>query len=167
LLWLANGELVVGDDAGRLSFLTRGQSSASRLYQPAGPHKAVNSISQSPSDGTLAVGYDDGVVVQVDPVGPRTVRDLFSGRQIGTLAWAPNGNVLAVSSVEFDLKLLDAQGNLLTRADVGYDVNGTAWSPDGKYIAAATDDHTFKIWQVTPRQKPGKQQPTPPAFMGR
>lgn len=167
LLWLATSEIAIGDDTGRISFFTRGQPAAARVFRPAKPHKAVNSLSLSPADGSLAVGYDDGVVVQVDTAAPKTIRDLFNGRQIGTVAWSPNGKVLAVSSVEFDLKLLDAQGSLLTRADVGYDVNATAWSPDGKYVAAAADDHTFKVWQVSPPQKPAKLALTPPSFMGR
>jgi len=167
LLWLPNGEIAVGDDSGHISFFTRGQTDSSRVYQPAGPHKAVNSFSLAQLGGMLAVGYDDGAVVLVDPTGPKTVRNLFMGRQTGTVSWAPNGKVLAVSSVDFDMKVLDLQGNVLTRVDVGYDVNATGWSPDGKYVAAAADDHTFKIWKVTPQQKPSKLEPTPPSFMGR
>ena len=165
LRWLQSGELAVGDDAGRVSFLANGKTV--RTFTPPAPHKAVNSLSLSPNGAQLAVGYDDGAIDLVDPAAAKLIRELPKGRQVGTVSWAPNGKLLAVSSVAFDLRLLDAQGQQLAREDVGYDVNGTAWSADGSLVAAAADDHSFKMWQVTPPQKPASAGPTPPSYMGR
>jgi WD40 repeat protein len=69
--------------------------------------------------------------------------------------------------VAFDLKLFDAEGKLVAKEDVGYDVNGTAWSSDGKYLAAGTDAHDFRIWQLVPPQTPSRPVPAGPAYMGR
>jgi WD40 repeat protein len=165
LRWLPTGELAAGDDAGRVSFLSGGTTV--RSFMPATAHKAVNSLSLSPHGAELAVGYDDGAIVLIDPASAKSIRELPKGRQIGTVSWSPNGKLLAVSSVAFDLRLLDGQGQQLAREDVGYDVNGTAWSANGSLVAAAADDHSFKIWQVTPPQTPASPGPTPPSFMGR
>lgn len=165
LRWLADGEIAVGDDTGRVTFLARGKPA--RTFQPPAAHKAVNSLSLSPTDPVLAVGYDDGAILTIDPLSGKVLRELPKGRQVGTVSWSPNGKLLAISSVAFDLRLLDAQGSEVTKQDVGYDVNGTAWSPDGSLLAAAADDHTFKIWQVAPPQTPSKTAPTPPSYMGR
>ncbi|HVA24301.1 MAG TPA: hypothetical protein VMW62_07895 [Chloroflexota bacterium] len=163
LRWLPSGELVVGDDSGRVTFLNSGKQP--RVFQPGAPHKSVNSLAFNGS--RLAVGYDDGAIILIDPASAKPVRELPKGRQIGTLSWSPNGKLLAISSVAFDVRLLDAQGAQLVKEDVGYDVNGTAWSPDGSLLAAAADDHTFKIWQVSPPQTPSKAGPTPASYMSR
>jgi WD40 repeat protein len=163
--WLSDGQIAVGDEAGRVSFLTTGRPA--RVFQPATPHKAVNSLSLSPDESLLAVGYDDGAIVLIEPASAKTVRELAKGRQVGTVSWSPSGRLLAVSSVAFDLRLLDERGNQLVKEDIGYDVNGTAWSPDGGMLAAAADDHTFKIWQITPPQRPSGKERVQPSFMGR
>jgi WD40 repeat protein len=165
LRWLSSGELAVGDDGGQVSFLASGKQA--RVFRPATAHKSVNSLSLSPDGSQLAIGYDDGAIVLVDPASATAIRELPKGRQVGTVSWSPNGKLLAVSSVAFDLRLLDAQGGQLAKEDVGYDVNGTAWSPDGSMVAAAADDHTFKLWQVNPPQTPSKMAPTPASYMGR
>ncbi|GEM_PF-3774544 len=167
LLWLPSGDVALADEAGRLSFWTPGQPKASRVFEPTPTHKSINSLSLSPDDKTLAVAYDDGAVLLVDAPTAKFVRDLFRGRQTGTVSWSPNGKLLALTSVAFDLKILDVQGQLVAREDVGYDTNGTAWAPDGKYLAFGADDKTLRIYEVTPSQSPDKQRPSPPSFMGR
>ncbi|HLY67466.1 MAG TPA: hypothetical protein VKU60_18155, partial [Chloroflexota bacterium] len=67
-----------------------------------------------------------------------------------------------------DLRVFDADGNVVAHEDLGYDTNGTAWSPDGKYLALGVDDHTFRVWEVSPPQAPaGQAHGTPPSYMGR
>jgi len=167
LLWLPTGELVGSDLKGKVAFFQPGKPDPVRAYEPATSHKAVNSLSLSPTDPLLAVGYDDGAIILIDPGTAKEVRQFPKGRSVGNVAWSPNGKVLAVSSIEFAVTFFDPQGKQLAKLNIGYDMNGVSWSPDGRYVAAASDDHTFKIWEVSPPQTPARQLPTPPSYMGR
>ncbi|HEU0168441.1 MAG TPA: hypothetical protein VFS62_11745, partial [Chloroflexota bacterium] len=44
LLWLPTGDIAAGDDTGGVSFFAHGQPAAERMFRPAAPHKAVNSL---------------------------------------------------------------------------------------------------------------------------
>jgi WD40 repeat protein len=169
LAWLPGGEIVASDDTGQVFFFNRGQAKAIRTFKPATPHKAVNSLRASPDGKMLLVGYDDGVAVLLDPATATQTGELVKGRQIGSTSWSPNGQLLAVSSVAFDLSIYNPQGGLVSRQEVGYDVNGSAWSPDGRYIAAGTDAHDFRIWRLQPPQTPSSapSAATSSSFMGR
>jgi WD40 repeat protein len=91
------------------------------------------------------------------------------GRETGTVTWSPNGQLLAVTSVAFDLRLFDSSnGSIIDKEDLGYDTNGTAWSPDGHYLALGVDDNTFRIYEVQPPQSPATGTSfNPPSYMGR
>ncbi len=167
MLWLPSGEIAASTETGRISFLARGQPAPVRTFEPTPAHKAVNGLSLSPDEKTLAAAYDDGALLLIDAPSAKLLRELPKGRQTGTVSWSPNGKLLALTSVAFDLKILDPQGQIVAREDVGYDTNGAGWSPDGKYIAFGADDKTLRIYQVTPAQTPERLRPTPPSFMGR
>jgi WD40 repeat protein len=167
LLWLPGGEIATSDDTGKVSFFGHGQATAVRTFSPSPSHKSVNGLALAPDGQSLAIAYDDGAILLLDPATAKQTSQLPRGRQTGSASWSPNSQLLAVSSVAFDVKLFDAQGKLVAHEDVGYDVNGTAWSPDGKYLAAGTDAHDVRIWQVLPPQTPSRTAPTPPSFMGR
>ncbi len=167
LLWLPGGEVAASDETGRVAFFAAGQAKPVRIFQPDVAHKAVNSMSLSPDGQTLAIAYDDGALLLVNPATAKLIRELPKGRQSGTVSWSPNGKLLALTSVSFDLKILDAGGALIARDDVGYDTNGTAWSPDGRYLAMGADDKTLRVYELSPPQTPDRLRPTPPSFMGR
>ena len=167
LLWLPSGEIAGSDLKGKVAFFQQGKADPVRAYEPATSHKAVNSLSLSPDGQLLAIGYDDGAIILIDPTTAKQVREFPKGRSVGNVAWSPDGKVLAVSSIEFAVTFFDAQGKQLAKLDVGYDMNGVSWSPDGRLVAAASDDHTFKIWQASPPRTPATQLPTPPSYMGR
>src|SRR5439155_7500310 len=124
LLWLPSGEIAASNETGRISLLARGQQAPVRTFEPTPAHKAVNSLSLSPDDKTLAVAYDDGALLLIDAPSAKLLRELPKGRQIGTVAWSPNGKLLALTSVAFDIKILDTQGQIVDREDVGYYNNG-------------------------------------------
>ncbi|HLG70595.1 MAG TPA: hypothetical protein VK009_09260 [Chloroflexota bacterium] len=168
LLWLPSGELAASDDKGKVTFFKPGNPTPVRAYTPAQSHKAVNGLSLSPADGSLAIAYDDGTIILLDPSTGKEVRQLTQGRQTGSVAWSPNGKVLAETSVAFAVTFFDSAGKRLASLDIGHDMNGVSWSPDGALVAAGSDDHTFKIWQVSPAQTPGSGKlPPQPSYMGR
>ena len=167
LLWLPSGEIAGSDLKGKVAFFQQGKADPVRAYEPVSSHKAVNSLALSPDGQLLAIGYDDGAIVLIDPTTAKQVREFPRGRSVGNVAWSPDGKVLAVSSIEFAVTFFDPQGKQLAKLDIGYDMNGVSWSPDGRLVAAASDDHTFKIWQASPPRTPATQLPTPPSYMGR
>ncbi|MGH2518435.1 MAG: WD40 repeat domain-containing protein [Chloroflexota bacterium] len=168
LAWLPNSQaLLVGDGSGGLYRIDPGSASGTEL--PAlGDHSAMNSLAVSPDGTELAVGFDDGLVLLCDPSTGIARRTLTRGRSVGALAWAPNGQVLAETSLAFDVSLWSRQGTRLAHLNIGYDMNGISWSPDGQELAAGSDDHTLKVWQVTPAQGASHSDRTSPAsYMGR
>lgn len=167
LLWLASGDVVASDDTGQLSFFQTGRSQPVRTFKPNPGHKAVNSLGASPDGKTLLIGYDDGALLLLDAVTGQQPRELVRGRQIGTATWSPSGQLIAVSSVAFELNVYDTQGRQVGHEVIGYDVNGTAWSPDGRYLAVGTDAHDFRIWQLQPPQPAAPAGFPAASFMGR
>jgi WD40 repeat protein len=168
LLWLPNGQIAGSDLTGNVAFFQPGKRDPVRTYTPSAAHKAVNSLSLLPDGSLLAAGYDDGAIVLIDPATAKEVRQLPKGQSVGNVAWSPNGKVLAESSIEFALTFFNPLGKQLAKLNIGYDMNGVGWSPDGQYVAAGSDDHTLKIWQVSPAQgMAGATAPTPPSYMGR
>ncbi len=168
VLWLAGGDIAVSDTSGAIDFFRTGQTKALRTFRPTPTHKAVNSLSAAPDGVTLAAAYDDGAVLLLDASTAKVIKEFPPGRETGTLAWSPSGKALAVTSVAFDVRVFDAQGSLLAQQALGYDVNGVAWSPDGQHLMAGVDDHTFRIWDVTPPQAPVSPNPqSAPSYMGR
>jgi WD40 repeat protein len=69
---------------------------------------------------------------------------------ISSLAYAPDGDVLATAGEDGTLRLWEAASGRLLRALVGHGaaINALAWSPDGKLLATAGDDGTVRIWQA-------------------
>ena len=168
LAWLPSSRaLLLGDGRGRLYRIDPGSPSA--LALPAlGDHSAVNSLAVSPDSTELAVGFDDGLVLLCDPTTGIAQRTLTRGRSVGALVWAPNSQVLAETSIAFDVSLWNKQGTRLAHLSIGYDMNGISWSPDGQELAAGSDDHTLKVWQVTPAQSASHRGNAAPAsYMGR
>ncbi|NJP07680.1 MAG: hypothetical protein HC837_19710 [Chloroflexaceae bacterium] len=70
-----------------------------------------------------------------------------------SVAWSPDGRLLATSDGSFDhtIRLWDAEDGrpLQTVASHQGCVYCVAWSPDGRLLASASLDRTIRIWQVT------------------
>jgi WD40 repeat protein len=71
---------------------------------------------------------------------------------VRSVAWAPNGALLAVGSAHH-VRLLDArtgQPKAMLPGDTGV-VDALAWSPDGASLAAADEDGGVYVWDVATR----------------
>ena len=122
-----------------------------------GPFQSpVDGLAFSPARDYLAVAT--GKTVQLWKLGGRRPVDQFAtGSTAGSLAFSPDGKVLATASGE----LLDISHhrllnhNLSDRLDVGF-LHGVAFSPDGKILAAAGDDSAvhFVDWPAYRFQSP-------------
>ncbi|MDJ0733924.1 MAG: WD40 repeat domain-containing protein [Nostocaceae cyanobacterium] len=71
-------------------------------------------------------------------------------QQVNSLAFSPQGDILASGSQDKVIKLWNSTtGELIST--LGYhlnSVNSIAFSPDGQILASASDDKTIKLWDV-------------------
>ena len=91
--------------------------------------------------------------------------DIASGVAIGTLsghtdcvntvAYSPNGQLIASACADRTVKLWDADNAQLVRTLHGHGkaVNNLSFSPDGKRLISASDDRTLKLWDVSTGQE--------------
>lgn len=74
-------------------------------------------------------------------------------RQTFSMAWSPDGSLLALGGLHGELFLVDTNGERVewTNLDSG-SIGSLAWSPDGKILAAGSDDKTICLWGLESRK---------------
>jgi WD40 repeat protein/tRNA A-37 threonylcarbamoyl transferase component Bud32 len=114
---------------------------------------AISRVAFSPDSRRIAVGVW-GTETAI------SIRDADSGRELRSfgrhsagiegVAYSPNGERVASSSADGDVKIWDeSTGELrLTLAGHHGPVNDVAYAPDGRRIATAGWDKTIKIWDT-------------------
>ncbi len=138
-------------DALRLSV----QSSRIRYTLKANEKAAVvNSVAFNPAGNRLAAADDLGVVTVWDvsalldvKVGAISAQPIFTFKTDGdnpvySVAFSPNGEILALGDAQGEIILLDASTGKKTRTTIAHDgaVKKVAFSPDGLLLATASDD---------------------------
>ena len=69
-------------------------------------------------------------------------------RGVFSVAWSPDGNVLASGSVDNTIKLWNPVTNTLLRTLTGHSkcITSVAWSPAGDVLASGSGGPTIKLW---------------------
>ncbi len=73
-----------------------------------------------------------------------------SPRWVNTVAYSPQGNLLASGGDDNKVRIWDPQSGNLIRTLDGHtnDVLDLVWAPDGSWLASASDDKTIRIWDT-------------------
>ncbi len=115
----------------------------------------------SPDGKYLAVaeGHKDGIPkthpVTVWDVSARQIAASFSGHtnDVRSIAFSPDGNILASGSSDGTIKLWDMQARQEITTLKGHAVGTVAFSADGKRLVSSGSDKAVKIWDVATRQE--------------
>ncbi|MGD0529511.1 MAG: WD40 repeat domain-containing protein, partial [Polyangiaceae bacterium] len=112
------------------------------------------SVAWSPDGKTFATGDLDGTLSlwPLPPGAPRTVHAHRNG--IGSVAWSPDGKSLALGSLrstpgndDNTARIWDVASGKQSRLLLGKDVGGLASSPDGKTLAAYSNE-AVGLWDL-------------------
>lgn len=114
---------------------------------------SIGSIALSPT-GTLLASWGhpgSGTWVWLTDAGTgQVLQQLVHSAPVESVAWSPDGKVVAVVCREFSLRLWDAAtGKVLRRLEHSSQVDAVAWSPDGRTLASVAVDTSLRLWDVT------------------
>jgi WD40 repeat protein len=141
LAWSPDGETLASAGAdGRVELWRGGR--LTRSYRS--DHGVAFAVAWSPVGNGLVAGYADGSVARLDqrPVAA------WRGHTLEVIAAAWFDHRIASGSIDATVRVRDEGGRpRKSMSDPGgADVNGLAWSPDGKELAAANQDGGIRLW---------------------
>jgi WD40 repeat protein len=86
----------------------------------------------------------------IDGVRSWTIETIGHRGPVYSLAYSPDGRLLASACADGVIRLWNCQDGRFERALLGHGdaVRAVTWSPDGKYLASGSDDTTVRLWEA-------------------
>ncbi|BCY08694.1 TIR domain-containing protein [Actinoplanes sp. L3-i22] len=126
----------------------------------------VRSVRFSPDSRTLIVGRRDGKTTWwdlTDPRNPDKLTDLTLHNPVPAIAFSPDGHTVAfsegyaVSLWDITDRTAPAEITSIALNDfISYSATSLAFSPDGRTLAAGTDNSTILLWDVADPAQPSQ-----------
>jgi WD40 repeat protein len=123
-----------------------------RVIRP--PMWGVNDLAFSPNGNELALALGDstqssGRLVIWDVAANRTSLSLPTDRAVSGVAWARNGNRLALHSLDGTVRLVNAiDGRELARQSSPSIPGSIQFSPNGELLITGHIDHRVRVWRA-------------------
>jgi len=111
----------------------------------------VNAVAADPAGHLVAVGGREGVTLWDTATRAVVGRGLDAGRMINSVAFSPDGSLLAAAEQDGSVALFTVSSRTFGRrlAGDGKAVTGVAFSPDGTLVAGVTYDGGVFLWSMT------------------
>src|SRR5262249_19824286 len=121
------------------------------IFQCSSLEIGDRAVGFSPNSQQLAVGRDTGEVTIYDLATGNDLQRVKSAVSPWHLAFAPDGNRLAVSSlVAHTVHVHDlSSGRLIHKLPHPREAYNVAWHPDGDLLAVACNDFHVYLWNLT------------------
>lgn len=108
----------------------------------------VQSVAFSPDNTILASANTNGIIRLWNLVTQQYLTILDQQSHIFSLAYSPDGKMLASGGRDVHLWQVDSGRRLNILKGHEHDVRSLAFHPDGRRLASSSRDHTIRLWDV-------------------
>lgn len=127
-------------------------ASHEKLWQGDDVKYGLPAVTFSRDEQRIAVGnYFDRFWRLVDATSGKQIKEVRGHRgNVTSIAYSPNGQLIATASLDRDVKLWDATTYKEVKTMVGHTdyVSSIVFSPDGKRLLSGSYDGTARLWDV-------------------